>query len=53
MLVGNRELARAIGLRASRRIRLFNGPIECRFLRFDLYEGSRRHGEGGDTGVGE
>ncbi len=53
LLVGNRELAGAIGLRASRRIRLFNGPIECRFLRFDLYEGSRRHGEGGDTGVGE
>jgi len=42
LLVGNRELAGAIGLRTSRRIRVFNGPIECRFLRFDLYEGSRK-----------
>jgi putative N6-adenine-specific DNA methylase len=41
LLVGNLELAKAIGLRASRRIVLFNGPIECRLLRFDLYEGSR------------
>lgn len=41
LLVGNRELVKAIGLRASRRIVLFNGPIECRLLRFDLYEGSR------------
>jgi len=48
ILVGNRELAGAIGLRASRRIRVFNGPIECRFLRFDLYEGSRK-GQGGET----
>ncbi|HHQ47301.1 MAG TPA: hypothetical protein ENK19_00260, partial [Acidobacteria bacterium] len=42
LLVGNRELAGAIGLRASRRIRVFNGPIECRFLRFNLYEGSKK-----------
>jgi len=44
LLVGNRELAGAIGLKASRRIRVFNGPIECRFLRFDLYEGTRKKG---------
>ena len=42
LLVGQPELAKAIGLRPSRRIPLFNGPIECRLLRFDLYEGSRR-----------
>ena len=40
LLVGNRELAKSIGLRPSRRIVLFNGPIECRLLRFDLYEGT-------------
>lgn len=39
LLVGNPDLAREIGLRPSRRIVLFNGPIECRLLRFDLYEG--------------
>ena len=31
-----------IGLKASRRIPVFNGPIECRWMRFDLYEGSRK-----------
>lgn len=41
VLAGNLELAKSIGLRAGRRIVLFNGPIECRLLRFDLYEGSR------------
>lgn len=43
ILAGNRELAKSIGLRASRRIQVFNGPIECRWMRFDLYSGSRKH----------
>ncbi len=42
MLMGNRELSRHIGLQASRRIPVFNGAIECRWMRFDLYEGSRK-----------
>ena len=37
LLAGNQELAKAVGLRASRRIVLFNGPIECRLLRYELY----------------
>jgi putative N6-adenine-specific DNA methylase len=41
LLVGNPALVKAVGLRASRRIILFNGPIECRLLRYDLYEGGR------------
>jgi putative N6-adenine-specific DNA methylase len=41
LLVGNPELAKCIGLRASRRVILWNGPIECRLLRFDLYPGRR------------
>ena len=40
VLAGSRRLAGAIGLKTSRRIPLFNGPIECRLLRYDLYEGS-------------
>jgi 23S rRNA (guanine2445-N2)-methyltransferase len=44
LLVGNLALAKSIGLRPSRRIVLFNGPIECRLLRFDLYEGTRKAG---------
>jgi putative N6-adenine-specific DNA methylase len=42
LLVGNRELANQVGLKATRRIPLFNGPIECRLLRYELYEGSRK-----------
>jgi putative N6-adenine-specific DNA methylase len=42
ILAGNRELAKSIGLRASRRLQVFNGPLECRWMRFDLYSGSRK-----------
>lgn len=37
VLTGNLELAKYIGLKASRRYVLFNGPIECRLLRYELY----------------
>ena len=42
ILTGNPDAAKHIGLRTSRRIKLFNGPIECRLLRFELYQGSRK-----------
>jgi putative N6-adenine-specific DNA methylase len=41
IFTGNPALAKKIGLRASRRIRFFNGPIECRLLKYELYEGTR------------
>jgi putative N6-adenine-specific DNA methylase len=31
-----------IGLRPTRKIALFNGPLECRFVKFEIYEGSKR-----------
>ncbi|HEV8322804.1 MAG TPA: THUMP domain-containing protein [Myxococcota bacterium] len=37
VLTGNVALAKEVGLRPSRRIPLFNGALECRLLRFDLY----------------
>jgi len=43
LIVGNRQLANQIGLKAKRRIPLFNGPIECRLLKYELYSGSRKH----------
>lgn len=42
ILTGNTGLAKSIGLRASRRRPLWNGPIECRLLSYELYAGSRR-----------
>lgn len=37
IFTGNPELAKSVGLKASRRIVLFNGPIECRLLKYELY----------------
>jgi putative N6-adenine-specific DNA methylase len=41
VLTGSLAEIGAIGLSPSRRIVLFNGPIECRLLRFELYSGTR------------
>ncbi len=35
------ESIKFIGLRPSRRIPVFNGPLECRFLKFDLFAGKK------------
>jgi putative N6-adenine-specific DNA methylase len=37
VLTGNLELAKYIGLKASRRFVLYNGAIECRLLKYELY----------------
>lgn len=37
LFTGNLELAKSVGLKASRRIVLFNGPIECRLLKYEMY----------------
>jgi putative N6-adenine-specific DNA methylase len=42
ILAGEPRLAKVIGLKPSRRIPLFNGAIECRLLKFELYEGTRK-----------
>lgn len=43
ILAGEPRLAKSIGLKPSRKIPLFNGPIECRLLEFELYEGTKKH----------
>lgn len=37
LLAGDLELAKLVGLKPSRRFVLFNGPIECRLLQYELY----------------
>lgn len=37
LLTGDPELAKCIGLKAARRIVLYNGPIECRLLKYEIY----------------
>ncbi len=34
-----------IGLRPSRKIKLFNGKLECKLYKFDLYDGSKKNRE--------
>ncbi len=43
VFTGNPELAKKVGLRAERRTPFFNARIECRLLRYDLYEGTRKN----------
>ena len=41
IFTGNLDLAKKIGLRASRRIPFLNAKIDCRLLKFELYKGTR------------
>ncbi len=38
------EAVKKIGLRPSRKIKLFNGKLECRFLQYEMYEGTKKGG---------
>jgi putative N6-adenine-specific DNA methylase len=42
IFTGNPDLAKKIGLKASRRMEFYNGKLDCRLLEYELYEGSRR-----------
>lgn len=42
VLGGNLEAIKKLGLHPSKKIKLFNGPIECRLECFDIYDGSRK-----------
>ena len=42
LLSSNLEAIKHIGLRPSRKITLFNGALECKFLKFEMYEGSKK-----------
>ena len=42
MLTSDRTLPQQMRLKESRKTVLFNGPLECRFFRFDMVAGSNR-----------
>ncbi len=42
VFTGNAEMIKPIGLKPRLKLQLFNGPIECRLLVFDLYDGTKR-----------
>ncbi|HNU42784.1 MAG TPA: class I SAM-dependent RNA methyltransferase, partial [Cyclobacteriaceae bacterium] len=42
IFTGNLDLAKKIGLKASKRIEFYTSKIDCRLLEYELYGGSRR-----------
>jgi putative N6-adenine-specific DNA methylase len=42
MITSNMDALKCVGLRPSKKIKLFNGKLESRFVRYELYEGSRK-----------
>ncbi len=45
VITSNLEAAKHIHLTPKPRIKLYNGSLECRFMRYELYSGSRKAGK--------
>lgn len=42
IFTGNPDLAKKIGLKATKKVEFYNGKLDCRLLEYELYDGSRR-----------
>ncbi len=42
LITSNIDSLKFIGLRPSQKIKLYNGPLECCFVQYDVYDGSRK-----------
>ncbi|MFY9310106.1 MAG: class I SAM-dependent RNA methyltransferase [Bacteroidia bacterium] len=42
VLSSNLDAFKHVGLRPSRKIMLFNGQLECRFMKYEMYQGTKR-----------
>lgn len=42
IITANMDAAKFIGLRPSRKITLFNSQLECKLLKFEIYEGTKK-----------
>ncbi len=42
IISSNYQALKNFGLRTSRKIKLFNGPLECRLQKYELYQGSKK-----------
>jgi putative N6-adenine-specific DNA methylase len=43
IITSNKEALKHVGLRTSKRIKLYNGPLETRFVHYELYSGSKKN----------
>ena len=42
MITANLEALKYVGLKPSRKIKLFNGKLEARLVKYEMYEGSKK-----------
>jgi len=42
LISSNMDAIKKIGLRTSRRMTLFNGKLECKFVKYEMYQGSKK-----------
>lgn len=42
VISANKEALKKVGLSASKKLTLYNGPDECKFQRYDMYSGSKK-----------
>jgi len=45
MISSNLEALKKVGLRPSRKIALFNGQLECRFMKYEMYQGTKKRNQ--------
>ncbi len=43
VLSGNYEALKHLGLKPGKKVSLYNGPIQCKYHKYDLYKGSRKN----------
>ncbi len=46
LITSDFDALKRVGLKPSQKLTLYNGPLECRYVKYDLYSGSRKHGGG-------
>lgn len=42
LITSDYSALKSVGLRTSRKIKLYNGPLECRFVKYEMYSGSKK-----------
>ena len=50
IISSNFEALKLLGLKPEEKFTLFNGPIECRYQKFNMFEGKRKEMKAGDLG---
>lgn len=42
LITSDYNALKSVGLRTSKKIKLYNGPLECRFVKYEMYSGSKK-----------